>query len=49
LITSLHHGYGWTCVGFVVDSLRPLIWEMAPEMDNEKRMTRIYGDEDDGI
>ena len=39
----------WQSARLVVDSLRPLIWEMAPEMDNEERMTRIYGAEDDGI
>jgi hypothetical protein len=39
----------WQSARLVVDSLRPLIWKMAPEMDTEERMTRIYGDEDDGI
>jgi hypothetical protein len=38
----------WQSASLVADTLEPLIKEMAPEMDQSERLTRIYGDPGDG-
>jgi hypothetical protein len=34
----------WRSAAIVRDELKPLIQELAPEMDESERMTKIYGE-----